>query len=357
MFIGHPRYTLSKKWSSWYKDVKSDVTIRRGCLAQHKHPCQPEKGVPPLPSAHKPSSSPLQCTSMTDQKASSTTRRLKVLTANVGNSSLGCTAYGYKLCYKDVEKRIAHALTLLEPDLVAFQELLPPERCASVPKDDPKKVCADPQVVPQVRRLLGDKYSIVCDQYKHFTCIALKVDKGTFVGCPRGELRHNARTIHIPGCDHGFSISVATVHLDDGFVFDVVNAHLHSVRPRCRVKMLSRLFRGDEQSPPLIEQPNVLLMGDYNIDPWRTRDRSVRLWKAIFAEGWMGNDFRYHSGIAEHNPPRYTFLSIFGGKTIDLVVSNFAKGVCAVLGETPNTFRLDGGKGMDHRAVYGTLFF
>ena len=76
-------------------------------------------------------------------------------------------------------------------------------------------------------------------------------------------------------------------------------------------------------------------------------------WSDIFKNGWGGKQLFYHSGISEKIPPNYTYFFIIR-RTLDIVVSNFAKGTCYVLGVSPGTKRLDGGSGTDHRALYGS---
>ena len=63
----------------------------------------------------------------------------------------------------------------------------------------------------------------------------------------------------------------------------------------------------------------------------------------------------YNGDIAEKQPPYPTLRYPFLARTYDHVASNFLTGVCQVLGESPGTERLDGGRGCDHRAVYGIL--
>lgn len=281
---------------------------------------------------------------------------LSVLTANVGNLSFRCRKYFYNLCYKDVEDRIAENVRALQPEIVAFQELLAPWQCESFEQNHPKILCSEEQKIPQVRRILGEDYSIVCDQRWQFTCIALRVDKGEIIGCKPGGLCNIARTSReITGCDNGFTISAVTVLLNNGYIFDVVNAHPQSTDAKCRAKMLSQIFGEGTVQNPLVIEDKVLLIGDYNLDPWRDKDESVTLWNDMIEKGWKGKELRYHSGIAEKNPPRFTSFLLHRRKTVDLVISNFADGVCQVLGETPYTNRLDGGKGTDHRAVFGIL--
>lgn len=284
------------------------------------------------------------------------TKSFSVLTANVGNLNLGCQSVLNKLCYKDVEDRIASNIQTLNPDVIALQEVLAPWQCENLVEKNKKKVCFESQSIPQVRRLVGDDYSIVCNTRNQFECIAVRADVGEIIGCKKGAICNTARTaLEISGCDNGFTISAASIKLNNGVVFDIVNFHPQSTDPICRAKMILLAVDGNETTPPLIKEDKVILLGDFNLDPWRGNDESTIAWKKIIDRGWGGKDFNYHSGIAEKNPPYFTSLLLYRKRTLDLIVSNFAQGVCNVMGESPNTSRLDGGKGTDHRALFGIL--
>ena len=111
-----------------------------------------------------------------------------VLTANVGNSDPRCLPYVLKLCRKDVESRLAEGIQALRPDLVAIQEAMPASLCERFPIALPGSICRGPPDPPQIRRLLGPDYTIVCEARNGFECIAVRVDVGDIVGCDRGEL-------------------------------------------------------------------------------------------------------------------------------------------------------------------------
>jgi endonuclease/exonuclease/phosphatase family metal-dependent hydrolase len=278
-----------------------------------------------------------------------------VLSANIGNSDWQCTPYKWKLCKKIVEARLAQNIQTIKPDLVNLQEVLPPWRCESSPTTDPAQVCSEPQTVHQSRRVLGNDYTIVCDPRSGYECIAVRKDAGAVDGCPLGELCFTARTAPVEtDCDPGFSIIAVTVRLNNGAVFDMVNAHPASMSDSCRASMLRRAFTGDQLGEPVIQNPKVLITGDFNMDPWRSTDQSAKAWQEIFEKGWSGNGYRYLSGIAENDPPRYTFFFVYV-RTLDVALSNFATGIMSVMGETPGTPRLDGGSGNDHKALYGVL--
>ncbi len=283
--------------------------------------------------------------------------QFSVMTANIGNSDLRCYPSKWKLCQLDVEQRLTENLQQVQPDMIALQEVFASYQCQDIQDPADWHVCSIAQDPPQARRLLGDEYSIVCEPNSQFECIAVHRDAGEIVGCPVGGYCDNARTpVPLPGCDAGFSISAVTVRLVNGAVFDVVNIHPASFSESCRADLLQRALLGDETSPSIIQEEKVLIMGDFNMDPWRGQDRSTEVWTNFFEQGWAGMPLAYHSGIAEKDPPYYT-LHFFVKRTLDLVVSNFAEGVCQVWGETPGTARLDGGVGNDHRALYGILTF
>ena len=278
---------------------------------------------------------------------------IAVLTANVGNLNPRCRKYLNNLCMRDVEERIRTRVRELDPDIVTFQELLAPDQCREVGQAGPNDACTDDSGQPQVRRLLGNEYTIVCNSRNQFECMGVHKRLGVFEGCEEGGLCLTQRTNTAnPGCDNGFTVSVATLITRSGLRFDVVNTHLQSTDKTCRKLQLEQLFQGIQDEPALLREKRVLIMGDFNVDPWRDKDESARTWSAFFDAGWGGRPFRYHSGIAEQTPPLKTGFFLWFGKTVDFVVSNFLEGKCATLGETQGTERLDKGSGMDHRAIF-----
>jgi hypothetical protein len=277
------------------------------------------------------------------------------MTINIGNSDWDCTSYKWKLCKKAVEQHLTENIQIVQPEIITLQEVLAPWQCEDVNETDSTKVCSEPQNVPQIRRLLGDGYSILCEPNRQYECFGVRKDVGEIEGCPRGGLCYSARTYLPPqGCDPGFSISAITVKLDGGTVFDLANAHPSSTSASCRAEMFLQAFVGDDASPPIVQNERVLIMGDFNIDPWREKDESVDTWNLVVEKGWAGRRYQYHSGIAETDPPHYTLFFVVR-RTLDFAASNFASGVFEVLGETPGTSRFDGGAGNDHRALYGIL--
>jgi hypothetical protein len=259
-----------------------------------------------------------------------------------------------KLCRKDAEARIAEGIQQLRPEVVAIQETLPDWLCGRWPVAVPGSTCTDKSGVPQVRRLLGPDYTIVCEARNGFECIAVRVDAGEILGCELGGLCETDRMDRQrDGCRWNVAIMAATVRVK-GKLFDVVNVHPESRSAECRLASIQQIFEDSGQPDSLVREEQALLLGDFNMDPWREDDVSARYWRSMVGSA-AGSDYDHHSGIAEREPPFPTLRYLSYARTYDHVVSNFLHGVTQVLGESPGTTRLDGGKGMDHRAVYGRL--
>ena len=300
--------------------------------------------------------------------------KLRVLTANVGNMNLACRGeYHFNLCIKSVEERIGKSIAKLSPDIIALQEVTDPRQCKGFVERDKAKVCykyREQDPFYQVRRLVGPDYSIACDARNGFECIAVRVGVGVIEGCPQGQLCPSLARVDQPdsACDGGFTVSAVTVVLHaNGMRIGIVNAHPQSndvaslkkekaqCQTACRERALRQIFETVDGQPPLAQEDRNLILGDINIDPFRDDDASIQLWKQYVGAYSEGKPYYYHSGPAEHNPPYYTSFLPWKKRTLDHMVSNFAKGTCITLGEAPGTERLDGGKGTDHRALFCEL--
>jgi endonuclease/exonuclease/phosphatase family metal-dependent hydrolase len=282
--------------------------------------------------------------------------KITILTANLGNINLKCHRYLNNLCDKEVESNIAQSIRFLLPDVVSLQEVLSPWQCEEDPTGKKGLVCSEPQTEPQARRLLGDHYTIVCDSRNQFTCIGVRTDFATVEGCSIGAYCTNGRTGDIlESCDTGFTVSAITVTTFNDLTFDVVNAHLQSTNTHCRTQMISQIFGRRPDSTKIINEDLVLLMGDFNLDPWRDHDHSAEYWRSFIDLGWQGKAFKYHNPFDGSDLPLPTSHVLFRRRTVDLVLSNFAVGKCKVMGTSEDTQRIDGGKGMDHKSLFGEL--
>ena len=274
-----------------------------------------------------------------------------LLSANVGNGDPRCAFQWLKLCRSDVEARLTASLAELRPEVVALKETLPDHLCEGAPLVDPGNVCGGEYSAPQVRRLLGPDYTITCDSRNRIECIGVRTDVGEIRGCELGALCTSDRMASITtGCRAHLSVFVATVEVR-GVQFDIVNAHPENRSAECRLDSIQQFFEGD-----LIEEERALILGDVNLDPWRGDDVSTEYWNTQVGSAET-HAFYYHSGPAEQEPPYPTIRSSFFTRTLDHVASNFLEGTTLTLGEAPGTMRLDGGAGMDHRALHVWLAF
>ncbi len=274
-----------------------------------------------------------------------------VINANVGNADPRCAFQLLKLCRSDTEARLTENLAALRPEVAILQETLPDHLCDMSPLNDPGHVCVWQYDEPMVRRLLGPDYTIMCEEANLIECIGIRTDAGQIEGCDPGELCISDRVVEIPdGCRTHLTVYAATVTVHSR-TFDIVNAHPENRSAECRWHSLQQVFEGD-----LVQSEDVLIAGDLNLDPWLGDDVSTAYWNT-----WVGpsetHAYHYHSGPAEVIPPHPTVRYPLFVRTLDHVASNFLEGSLVTLGEAPGTLRLDGGRGTDHRAIYGWLSF
>jgi hypothetical protein len=283
---------------------------------------------------------------------------LTLLSANVGNAFLDCQdGYLFKLCEIEVEDALIANIAAHDPDVVIFQEILPPGSCDAFDETNAERICHpdhEAEKVPQARRLVGEGYTVACDANNHYECIALRTGMGTIEGCESGAFcLSGADTPPNPeGCDAGFSVSAVKVELEDGRAFTLVNGHPQSgFEYDCRAQELELIF-GQGDDPGLVGEGPALVAGDFNLDPYEHDDVSIDVWEQHVGEG---KRFRYHSGPAEREPPYHTVDEVLFHLTLDHVASDFAVGSCKTLGMAEGTERLDGGGGTDHRALLCAL--
>lgn len=294
-----------------------------------------------------------------------------VLAANVGNIDLfRCDTAAFKLCAKDQEDRIAAALRRARPDVALLSELITPEQCDALASTvEPWHVChpTNRSVEPdQVRRLLGDEYTIACEPRRGFECIAVRQSFAELLGCPpgglcRGRLRGAAP---VPGCDEGFTVGAITATID-GAQVDLVVAHppsgLTAANIECRRATLESLLAPPRSAGALRENALAIVGGDFNLDPYRRpMDADVRLLRerSRFSLTSDGGPLVFHSGLPENDPPLWT--TPLTKSTWDHLLSEGFIGRCVTLGARKAFPPLDEAKGsdverLDHLAPYCVL--
>lgn len=305
-------------------------------------------------------------------------KSFSLLQANVGNSAESCRGSSReKLCQKEVMNRISSRIKTLNPDVVFFQELMPPWLCGEQGQTQSWHVCSS-KAQEQSRQLLGSKYTLVCDPTQGWSCVGLKHALGDVLpdakeqSCPASTLCGSIEN-HVSGVrayeaelisslhNPGFHIMMVPVQLL-GRELLLINAHPQNGKGEAEVQarnaQLQAVFERLEN-----EERLVLMAGDFNFDPFRsTNASSVALWQTYvdnYSEQGMitaKKRFRYLSGPAEKWPAPLTTTYPWPIKnaTLDHVLAQGLKGSCQTLeGEE----RLDGGNGTDHRALFCQVRF
>lgn len=324
--------------------------------------------------------------------AQSHASEITLLHANIGNKNLRSDAK-MKLEYSNVETRVKQRIHDITPDVVSLIEVMPDWLCRAGKASSKNKVCNGYEaasVRDQIRRLLGDDYTIVCSPVKGWDCLGIKKNIAEIMPDPEGQA---CPAGHLCGTPDVFSVGESktknaekyfskfeplynTSEFDDGFISFVVDvkmkgeniriivAHPQSgtttTKQSARAKQIEQIFA---EWVPQNPTKKTLILGDMNLDPYRNfQDESVQTWNRYVdnydSQGKPTNarDFHYHSGIVERaSDPFYTshsnplaFVAGERNQTIDHVISNFANGSCVTLRGSRN---LDGGSGMDHDAL------
>jgi len=277
---------------------------------------------------------------------------VKLLTANIGNSDIICIGYDWKLCLKSVEKKVTASIRAIDADILFLQEVVPAEHCAKKKETKPGFVCHDFENLPgpekeMSRRVLGPDYTIAVTKGA-FEAIAVKKGVGHIKGCQDGSLCIVPGLPFPANCDQGFSITAVDVEIY-GKQIRLINGHPDSISKRCRAQEVEDAFKA-------VVPGQTMMAGDWNLDPYRGKDESVKAWKQNLAR----KNFHYLSGPFGNSSGYYTdFLPLIDipFKALDHVVSDFAKGSCQTLGVSPGTKRLDGRFDLDHRAILCKLEF
>ena len=289
---------------------------------------------------------------------------LTVLSANVGTLDEvfdgPCPSAPYRgaLCSMEVEAVIRERIDRVKPDVAVLMEVLDADYCdEGTWEGDPDLPCTgapDREPYQQIRRLVGDDYTITCDGIAHYDCIAVRSARIAIEQCPGGELCMAMSTTpaHPEECvDSGGITSVSRVDatLADGRGFRVIAAH-----PLNAITEDDDACRHAQYRLALDELPgdrDAIAAGDMNFDPYRFPDLfpSGEYWHTVVGEG---NRFVAHSVFED--PPVPTWSGIV---TLDYVLSDFLTGHdCEIWGETPGTDPIDGDLGRaDHDAVYWEL--
>ena len=285
-----------------------------------------------------------------------------VMTINVGNldevNGGPCPSFPYRggLCSLSQELILTEAIGRIGPDIAILNEVVDARRCTEETwGGDEDRVCTGaPGGSPfqQARRLMGDDYTISCDDIEHFTCVAVRVGRVEVQECEQGGtcLGASETPPHPSECEVlGGHTSVSRVRASfEGRTLNIVAVHpdnaLSSEDDPCRFAQYRQVFED------LVDERPALVAGDFNLDPYRYPDLFP---SGVFWREHVGFERRFAAHNAAGDRPVPTFLGV---ATLDYVLSDFAEGECQVLGESEGTQRIDSPLNtMDHRAVVCSL--
>lgn len=292
---------------------------------------------------------------------------VRVISYNIGN---GLKEAPYELRVRDLayEAHLGAQIRARGAHVVMLQEVLPPTVCESYVETDPGRAChasAADQHPAQAKRLLGDAYSVVCDQRDHVECIGVRVDFGTIRGvAPGGFELAGAETAPLPGpacdftggecdgsgdnCDAESSVSTVIIDTVDG-PLQVIHGHPTAIGESCLQEQINQSFELAEGFP-------TILGGDWNFDPTRADDlAATTIWSTQ-----VGVDRRFTDHSSHRRACRLTRTSVGQDASLDRIASDFAEGGCFVwqnprLDDGYDFDTLDGGRA-DHYAVECELF-
>ncbi len=285
---------------------------------------------------------------------------LTVLSANVGtldevfDGPCPSVPYHGSLCSMEVEAVIRARIDAERPDVAVLMEVLDADHCAEDSwEGDPDLPCTGaPEREPyqQIRRIVGDDYTITCDGIAHYDCIAVRADRIEIDPCPAGELCMGLsetpdHPVECGGLGGITSVSKVDARLGE-LAFSVVAAHpLNAIDHEGDACRLAQYRQAFEELPG---DGLAIVAGDMNYDPYRFPD--------VFASGpyWhsmVGDEARYTAHSVTEDPPVPTWSEIV---TLDYITSDFLDGHdCVVWGESPETEPIDGDlERADHRAVW-----
>jgi endonuclease/exonuclease/phosphatase family metal-dependent hydrolase len=264
--------------------------------------------------------------------------QLKTLDANLGNNNPFNYFNKFKLTNPFTEKRIEARIKSELPDIISLQEL------------NPKFFESQVDLIShQATRLLGDHYNIWIDKKTSFLSIAIHK---SVMGIPHNgqiTILDNIHSPQIENCDPGFNWMMIDILIFNYLPVTIVNVHLNSRNSTCRVKMLKQIWHCLEEN----NASNILIMGDFNFDPWRNSRSPETNFLIEFMKKWGLN---FHHELDKNGLPSPTLRSYGKFYTVDLLMSNFLYGDCLVLGISKGTTRLDGGCGTDHYSLLANLF-
>ncbi|MFT5354335.1 MAG: endonuclease/exonuclease/phosphatase family metal-dependent hydrolase [Polyangiales bacterium] len=222
-------------------------------------------------------------------------------------------------------------LSEVEPDVIVFQEIFYSDECVSVPEEARTGfVCEDwsPGDESVIQEILGPGFQIACQLDKTDKCAAVRTSVGAFRGCESSFCLDGLDGARVPDCGGGSRVGRGVIDLVDGGTVTLATMHgtsgIGDGDQSCRTQQIEQLFvdLGDGSGEPAANGTRNLVMGDLNLDPFRSLpfDSSATRLAEFVGEGLP---FSYITEVGEGAPGSYATLF-----DIDHVMSNAFVGRC-----------------------------
>lgn len=281
---------------------------------------------------------------------------VRVLTVNVGNGVETGSRYDLRLRYQAYEDALGDQIAELQPHVIGIQEVISRTACERAPADeDESQTCFDvANRADQVRRLVGDHYSIVCDAVASVDCLAVHTNFGRIEGLVVGgydpQWRH---TEPMPAgfepcsftagecqpklrrCDVESSVLWADVlvfaqgHQSERM--RMVHVHPAAFGDACRENQMLGAYErvAEVWDEPAGDRPTMIL-GDWNFDP----DRLGQPVEELLYSAHVGPQRRLRDHDERTASCGRVKTSPSDLAAIDRVVTDFGHGFCRVFHES-----------------------
>jgi hypothetical protein len=186
--------------------------------------------------------------------------------------------YGTGLAHDALIEDVRDFFDMLEPDIVALQEVFFAGNCPDIPEEFHSGfICEswEPGDTTVAQRILGPDYQIACQRDRPDKCLAVRRAFGQFRGCRNSLCLDFLESGVTDDCGGGARIGRGVIELSTGGTLTVVNIHGSSGITRsdrdCRVQQFEQVFVDilDGSGMPAANGIRNIVLGDINTDPGR----------------------------------------------------------------------------------------
>lgn len=241
--------------------------------------------------------------------------------------------YGDGLAWLPALDAARDFLAVVQPDVIAFQEIFWSDECAGIPAEAHGDfVCeswSDGDLTV-AQTILGAGYQVVCHPGKPDKCAAVRASFGRFAGCDDDFCLEGLDGFSVQDCGSGARVGRGLIERTDGEELTLVSVHgssgIATADEQCRLGQVDQVFVDLGDGEPGANGASNLILGDFNTDPgrWTGSDVSAARWAEFAGDGL---DFHFITDVGPDAVPSYGDLV-----NIDHVVSDELVGDCWIAG-------------------------